>query len=50
MPVILTTHEEIDLWMTASIKKALTLQRPLTDDALIVVAGGGRKDPENEVR
>jgi len=29
MPVILTTHQEIDLWMTAPAGDALKLQRPL---------------------
>lgn len=47
MPVILTTREEIELWMTAPIKEALKLQRPLSDDALVVVARGSKKDPEN---
>src|ERR1700720_595846 len=28
MPVILTTHQEIDLWMTAPAEDALKLQRP----------------------
>ena len=46
MPVILTTREEIELWMTAPIKDALKLQRPLPEDALVVVARGSKKDPE----
>jgi len=44
MPVILTTQEEIDIWMTAPTPQALKLQRPLPDDALVIVARGGKKD------
>jgi putative SOS response-associated peptidase YedK len=44
MPVILTTQEEIDIWMTAPTPEALKLQRPLQDDALVIVARGGKKD------
>jgi putative SOS response-associated peptidase YedK len=44
MPVILTTPEEIDLWMTAPAADALTLQRALPDDALVIVARGGKED------
>jgi putative SOS response-associated peptidase YedK len=44
MPVILTTPEEIDLWMGAPIEEALRLQRPLRDDALRIVARGEKKD------
>ena len=44
MPVILTTREEIDIWMTASPEEALKLQRPLRDDALMIVARGEKKD------
>jgi putative SOS response-associated peptidase YedK len=44
MPVILTTPEEIDLWMGAPTEEALRLQRPLRDDALRIVARGEKKD------
>jgi putative SOS response-associated peptidase YedK len=44
MPVILTTQEEIDLWMTAPAPDALKLQRALPDDALVIVARGEKKD------
>jgi putative SOS response-associated peptidase YedK len=44
MPVILATREEIDTWMTALPEEALTLRRPLPDDALMIVARGEKKD------
>jgi putative SOS response-associated peptidase YedK len=44
MPVILTTLEEIDLWMTGSAEDALRLQRPLADGALKIVARGEKED------
>jgi putative SOS response-associated peptidase YedK len=44
MPVILRTAEEIDFWMTAITPEALTLQRPLPDDTLMVVARGSKQD------
>lgn len=37
MPVILTTQDEIDAWLTAPIEEALYLQRPLPDDAISIV-------------
>ena len=44
MPVILTTPEEIETWMTAPAEEALKLQRPLPDGALRIVATGVKKD------
>jgi putative SOS response-associated peptidase YedK len=43
MPVILTTQDEVDVWMTASLKEALTLQRPLPHDALRIVVRGQKQ-------
>lgn len=37
MPVILTAAEEIETWLTAPWEEARTLQRPLSDDALVEV-------------
>jgi putative SOS response-associated peptidase YedK len=44
MPVILTTPAEVDQWLQADATDALTLQRPLPDDALRIVAKGDRED------
>lgn len=37
MPVILTSREEVEMWMTAPWEKAKSLQRPLPNDALKLI-------------
>jgi putative SOS response-associated peptidase YedK len=44
MPVILRSQAEIDVWMDAPALDALALQRPLPDDALVIVGRGSKKD------
>jgi len=44
MPVILTTQDEVDQWMTAPAAEALKLQRPLPDGSLRIVARGAKSD------
>ena len=44
MPVILTTPEEIETWMTAPAEVALKLQRPLPNGTLKIVATGQKED------
>ena len=44
MPVILTTQDEMDIWMNAPTPDALHLQRPLPDGALRIVARGQKQD------
>ena len=44
MPVILTTPDEVETWMTAAAHEALKLQRPLPDGALRIVARGVKED------
>jgi putative SOS response-associated peptidase YedK len=48
MPVILTTPEEVEMWLKAPAADALRLQRPLRDDALRIVARGQKKDGDDE--
>jgi putative SOS response-associated peptidase YedK len=45
MPVILTTPDEVETWMMAPPDQALTLQRPLPDGTLRIVARGAKEDP-----
>ena len=37
MPVILTTQEEVETWLTAPVDEALKLQRPLPDGLTAIV-------------
>lgn len=49
MPVILTTPEECEAWMTLPWEQASALQRTLPDSSLQIVARGVKKDIEVEV-
>lgn len=44
MPVILTTEEEFEVWLSAPAKEAMTLQRPLPNEMLSIVASGLKAD------
>jgi putative SOS response-associated peptidase YedK len=44
MPVVLTTPDEVDLWLEGDTLDALKLQRPLPDEALAIVAKGEKED------
>ena len=46
MPVLLTTPDECEAWLTAPLPEALKLQRPLPDSLLKVVAKGSRQDEQ----
>ncbi len=48
MPVILTTPEEYDIWLSAPADEALRLQRPLPNDMLKIVAEGSKSDPPEQ--
>jgi putative SOS response-associated peptidase YedK len=44
MPVILTSTEAVEQWLTLPPKEALALQKPLADGALRMVATGEKED------
>ena len=45
VPVILTTQDQVETWMTAPPDEALKLQRPLAGGSLRIVARGVKDDP-----
>jgi putative SOS response-associated peptidase YedK len=45
MPVLLTTVEEWDAWLTGSVDEAMALQKPLPNEFLRIVASGEKSDP-----
>ena len=48
MPVILTTPDEVETWLTAPWEVAKTLQRPLPNGVLQVVSVGQKQDGRSE--
>lgn len=44
MPVLLTTQEACEAWLTGSVEEAVAMQVPLPSEALHIVATGPRKD------
>jgi putative SOS response-associated peptidase YedK len=45
MPVILRTPEECDAWLSVDLGAALKIQKPLPNEALMIVARGAQEDP-----
>lgn len=48
MPVILTKPKEWETWLQAGRDEAMSLQRPLPDDSLLIVERGGKSDGDTE--
>ncbi|MCZ0962928.1 hypothetical protein [Paracoccus benzoatiresistens] len=49
MPVILTTEDEMEMWMTAEWSQAQALQRPLADEELIVLPEKAPNEPQGRL-
>lgn len=45
MPVILSSEDDCETWLTAPAEEALALQQPAPDDLLQIVATGAKSDP-----
>jgi putative SOS response-associated peptidase YedK len=45
MPVVLTTADEFEQWLSGPVEEALKLQRPLPEGVLRIVASGIKEDP-----
>ena len=50
MPVLLTTADECETWLSASVAEALALQRPFPDGMLSVIAKGEKQDPPGQTK
>ena len=52
MPVLLTTAEEWDTWLTGSVEQAIALQMPLANEMMCIVATGEKSEqaPVDELR
>jgi putative SOS response-associated peptidase YedK len=44
MPVLLTKPEQWDTWLDGSLEQAITLQRPVPNELLRIVATGEKSD------
>ena len=43
MPVMLMTADDVNVWLNGTLEKALKLQRPRPDDALVITSYDEKK-------